>query len=83
MLRSQGKRTNTSITLAGRAADPLWPHPCDDDGRLAVAVALTGVIKQSLLERASDFGNRKVIDYSTAAGSREQQVPSSQTPVCA
>jgi hypothetical protein len=29
-------------------------HPCDDDRRLAVAVALTGVvIKQSLLEMAS------------------------------
>ena len=28
MLRSQGKRTNISITLAGRAADPHRPHPC-------------------------------------------------------
>jgi hypothetical protein len=28
MFRSQGKRTNTSITLAGRAADPLWPYSC-------------------------------------------------------
>ena len=35
----EGKRTNTSITLAGRAPDPLWLHPCDDDRRLAVAVA--------------------------------------------
>ena len=39
--RSQGKRTNTSLTLAGRAADPHRPHPCDDDRRLAVAVAVT------------------------------------------
>ena len=28
-----------SVTLAGRAADPLRPHPCDDDRRLTVAVA--------------------------------------------
>ena len=35
----------TSITLAGRAADPLRPHPCDDDRRLAVA----GLDKVSLL----------------------------------
>ena len=54
-------------------ADPLWPHPCDDDRRLAVAVALTGVvIKQSLLEMASGAVlYRKVIDCSTAAGSRD------------
>ena len=39
IIRSEGKRTNTSITLAGRETDPLWPHPCDDDRRLAVAVA--------------------------------------------
>jgi hypothetical protein len=50
---------NTSITLAGRAADPHRPHPCDDDGRLAVAVALTGVIKQSLLEWAGDLVTAK------------------------
>jgi hypothetical protein len=27
-----------SITLAGRAADPHRPHPCDDDRKLAAAV---------------------------------------------
>jgi hypothetical protein len=25
-------------------ADPLWPHPCDDDGRLAVAVVISQAI---------------------------------------
>jgi hypothetical protein len=25
--KSREKQTNASITLAGRAADPLWPHP--------------------------------------------------------
>ena len=66
---------DTSITLAGRAADPHRLHPCDDDKRLAVAVALTGVvIKQSLLEMASGAVlYRKVIDYSTAAGSTMSQ----------
>jgi hypothetical protein len=29
-----------NLTGASReATDPLWPHPCDDDRRLAVAVA--------------------------------------------
>ena len=41
--RSQEKRTNTLITLAGRAADPHRPHPCDDDRRLAVAVGLANL----------------------------------------
>ena len=42
-------------------ADPLWPHSCDDDRRLG---GLTGVTKQSLLERTSGLVlYRKVIDY--------------------
>jgi hypothetical protein len=49
MLRSQGKRTNISITLAGRAADPHRPHPCRQEPAISpVAVQprnnhLTGV----------------------------------------
>jgi hypothetical protein len=27
---SQEKRTNILITLAGRAADPLWLHTCEE-----------------------------------------------------
>jgi hypothetical protein len=40
---SQEKQTNILITLAGRAADPLRPHSCDDDRRLAVAVGLANL----------------------------------------
>ena len=46
----------SASALAGRAPTRSWPHPCDDDRRLAVAVDLTGVIiERSLLERASDL----------------------------
>jgi hypothetical protein len=51
---SQEKRTNILITLAGRAADPHRPHPCDDDRRSAVGRGMIGVItKQSLVDTAS------------------------------
>jgi hypothetical protein len=42
---------NVIPTLAGRAADPLWPHPCNDDRK--VSRGLIDIIKQSLLEIAS------------------------------
>jgi hypothetical protein len=60
-------------------ADPLWPHPYDDDRRSAAGRGLISVIiKQSLLDTTSgSVLYRRVIDYSTTAGSRDQQVPSS------
>ena len=61
--------TDTSPALAGRAADPYWPHPCDDDRRVGRSCGLIGVIiEYSLLEMASGAVlYRKVIDSSTAA----------------
>jgi hypothetical protein len=50
---SQEKRTNILITLAGRAADPLRPHSCDDDRKVSRSCGLIDIIKQSLLEIAS------------------------------
>jgi hypothetical protein len=46
----QPSNFDISITLAGRAADPLRPRPCDDDRRLAVAVAW-----QVLLSKVKDL----------------------------
>ena len=67
---SQEKRTNILITLAGRAADPLRPHSCNDDRK--VSRGLIDIIKQSLLEIASGVVlYRTVIDYSTVAGSKD------------
>jgi hypothetical protein len=59
------KRKNTLVTLAGRAADPLWPHPCDDDERLAVAVAWLVLLRKvgDLVRIGKGLGLRSGADF--------------------
>jgi hypothetical protein len=47
-MNSRFKGSNTPITLAGRAADPHRPHPCNDDRKVGRSCGLID-IKQSLL----------------------------------
>ena len=46
------KRKDTLVMLVGMAADPLWPHPCDDDRRLAVAYLSKRLRRQGQTEGA-------------------------------
>jgi hypothetical protein len=59
-----------AASASREGADPHRPHPCNDDRK--VSRGLIDIIKQSLLKIARGVAlYRKVIDYSTVAGSKD------------